>query len=90
MVAGFEERSGKMMCFLAKYTKPIFLMNTLLAAPLKSVLLKIGVTNVAIYVVLGLGIGFAGPIVAALIARKIKWLAFFLYPNKFLGRAKSK
>ena len=54
LVAGFEERSGKMMGFLAKYTMPIFLMHTLFAAPLRSVLLKIGVTNAAIHVVLGL------------------------------------
>lgn len=46
LVAGFEERSGKMMGFLAKYTMSIFLMHTLFAAPLRSVLLKIGVTNI--------------------------------------------
>lgn len=90
LVAGFEERSGKMMGFLAKYTMPIFLMHTLFAAPLRSVLLKIGVTNAAIHVVLGLGTSFAGPIVAVWIMKKTKWLEFFLYPNKFLGKAKSK
>lgn len=90
LVAGFEERSGKMMGFLAKYTMPIFLMHTLFAAPLRFVLLKIGVTNAAIHVVLGLGISFAGPIVAVWIMKKTKWLEFFLYPNKFLGKAKSK
>lgn len=90
LVAGFEERSGKMMCFLAKYTMPIFLMHTLFAAPLRSVLLKIGITNAAVHVALGLGISFAGPIIAAWILEKTKWLEFFLYPNKFLGRAKSK
>ena len=41
LVAGFEEKSGKIMGFLAKYTMPIFLMHTLFAAPLRSVLLKI-------------------------------------------------
>lgn len=90
LVAGFEERSRKMMGFLAKYTMPIFLMHTLFAAPLRFVLLKIGVTNAAIHVVLGLGISFAGPIVAVWIMKKTKWLEFFLYPNKFLGKAKSK
>ena len=90
LVAEFEEKVGKVMGFLAKYTMPIFLMHTLFAAPLRSILLKIGVTNAAIHVILGLGISFAGPIVAALIARKTKWLEFFLYPNKFLGKAKSR
>lgn len=90
LVASFEERFRKAMKFLAKYTMPIFLMHTLFAALFRSVLLKIGVTNTVIHVVLGLGISFAGPIIAAWIVEKTKWLEFFLYPNKFLGRAKSK
>lgn len=84
LVAGFEEKSGKVMGFLAKYTMPIFLMHTLFAAPMRSVLLKIGVTNAAVHVALGLGISFAGPIVAAWIMKKTKWLEFFLYPNKLM------
>jgi len=34
--------------------------------------------------VLGLGISFIGPIIAAWIMKKTKWLEFFLYPNKFV------
>lgn len=37
LVTGLEEKSGKVMEFLAKYTMPIFLMHTLFAAPLRSV-----------------------------------------------------
>lgn len=82
--AGFEEKSGKAMGFLAKYTMPIFLMHTLFAAPLRSILLKIGVTNAVVHVVLGLGISFAGSIMAAWIMKKTKWLEFFLYPNNLM------
>ena len=42
MVAGFEEKLGRGMEFIAKYTMPIFLMHTLFAAPMRSVLLKLG------------------------------------------------
>lgn len=90
LVAGLEDKSGKAMRFLAKYTMPIFLMHTLFAAPLRSMLLKIGITNAVVHVLLGLGTSFAGPIIAAWIMKKTKWLEFFLYPNKFLGRAKSR
>lgn len=86
IVAGFEEKFGRGMDFLAKYTMPIFLMHTLFAAPLRSVLIKIGIENAAIHVVLGLGISFAGPIIAAWIMKKTKWLEFFLYPNKFIRK----
>ncbi|MFQ8851268.1 MAG: acyltransferase family protein [Lachnospiraceae bacterium] len=86
MVAGFEGKSGKCMDFLAKYTMPIFLMHTLFAAPLRSVLMKVGIENAVIHVVLGLGISFAGPIIAAWIMKKTKWLEFFLYPIKFMRK----
>ena len=86
MVADCEDAFGKCMDFLAKYTMPIFLMHTLFAAPMRSVLLKVGVTNAVIHVVLGLGISVAGPIIAAWIMKKTKWLEFFLYPNKVLQR----
>lgn len=84
LVVAYEDKFGNAMRFLAKYTMPIFLMHTLCAAPLRFVLLKISVTNVAIHVVLGLGISFVGPIVAAWIMKKTQWLEFFLYPNKVL------
>lgn len=86
IVAGFEERFGRGMDFLAKYTMPIFLLHTLFAAPLRSILMKIGIENAVIHVVLGLVISFAGPIIAAWIMKKTKWLEFFLYPNKFIRK----
>jgi len=84
IVADFETGLGKWTNFLAKYTMPIFLMHTLFAAPMRSVLLKIGIENAVIHVVLGLGISFIGSIIAAWIMKKTKWLEFFLYPNKII------
>lgn len=86
IVAGFEEKFGRGMEFIAKYTMPIFLMHTLFAATLRSVLIKVGIENAVIHVVLGLEISFAGPIIAAWIMEKTKWLEFFLYPNKFIRK----
>lgn len=80
MVAGFEDKFGRGMDFLAKYTMPILLMHTLFAAPLRSILMKLGIENAVVHVVLGLGISFAGPIIAAWIMKKTKRLDFFLYP----------
>lgn len=86
LVAGFEEKFGRGMDFLTKYTMPIFLMHTLLAAPTRSVLLKMGVSNAMVHIVLGLGISLGGPIIAAWIMKITKWLEFFLYPNKFIRK----
>ena len=90
IVADFEEKFGRGMAYLAKYTMPIFLMHTLFAAPMRSILMKIGIENAAIHVVVGLGISFVGPIVAAWIMKKTKWLECFLYPNKLLGTQRGK
>ena len=86
MVASFEEKFGRGMEFIAKYTMPIFLMHTLFAAPLRSVLIKIGIESAIVHVVFGLGISFAGPIIATWIIKKTKCLEFFLYPNKFIRK----
>ena len=88
MVAGDERRFGRGVDFLAKYTMPIFLMHTLFAAPMRSVLLKLDIGSSMIHVVLGLGISFVGPIIAAWIMKKTKWLEFFLYPNKLIEKQK--
>ena len=86
MVADSVEKFGRGMDFLGRYTMPIFLMHTLFAAPMRSILLKIGIENVVIHVVRGLGISFVGPIITAWIMKKTRWLEFFLYPNKFIRK----
>ena len=57
---------------LAKYTMPIFLMHTLFAAPLRTVLFKLEIQNAAIQVILGIAISFIGPMTAAIIMKKRK------------------
>lgn len=84
LVAGFEEKFGRGMDFLAKYTMPIFLMHTLFAAPIRTILVKTGIESAVVHVILGLGISFAGPVMAAWIMKKTKWMEFFVYPNKFI------
>ena len=69
---------------LAKYTMPIFLMHTLFAAPLRTILFKLSIQNAVIHVILGIAISFIGPMIAAVIMKKSKWLEFFLYPGKFI------
>lgn len=69
---------------LAKFTMPIFLMHTLFAAPLRTMLFKLGIQNAVFHVILGIAISFIGPMIAAIIMKKSKWLEFFLYPGKFI------
>lgn len=81
----FEYRKQSVIFgILAKYTMPIFVMHTLFAALFRTVLFKAGIQNGAVHVALGIAISFVGPIFAAWIMKKSKWLEFFLYPVKFV------
>ncbi len=68
----------------SRYTMPVFLMHTIFAAGFRAVLLKFGVANGVVHIVLGLIISFAGPIIAAIVMDRIKWLNFIMYPNKYI------
>lgn len=51
---------------------------SLFAAAMRAVLLKAGIENAIIHVTVGLISSFAGPMIAAWMMRKTKWLAFFM------------
>lgn len=68
---------------------PIFLMHTIFAAGIRSVLFKLGITNSAIHIVLGLIITFIGPIIATVLMEKLH-LDFLLYPLKYTEKSKTK
>jgi hypothetical protein len=70
----------------AEYIFPVYLMHTIFAAALRSVLFKIGIYDIYIHIILGIVISFAGPIIALKIMSKLKWMEFFLYPTKVLKR----
>lgn len=78
------KNENKILSILAKYTLPIFLMHTIFAASIRVILMKIGIQNSLVHVVIGLGISFIGPIIATEIMKKFKWMEFFLYPGKYI------
>lgn len=86
-IAIFICKKAKNISFITRltsYTFPIFLLHTIFAAGFRAVLLKFGISNPIIHIVLGLCISFIGPIVVAEIARHIKFINFFFYPNKYI------
>lgn len=73
--------------FSRNNTLPIFLMHTIFAAGIRSILLRGGITNTAVHIVLGIGGSIGLSIIAAEIMRKSKWLYFFIKP-KVLRKSK--
>lgn len=78
------KKQTKILMFLSRYTMHIFLLHTICAASLRSLLLKLNVTNSVIHIVLGIIISFIGPIIIGIISDKIKFLDFFFKPNKYI------
>lgn len=73
----------------AQWTMPVFLMHTIFAAGLRVVLLKVGVTSVLVHVLLGLVIGFVGPVIAMIFMEWLKPLDFLVYPNRYIRFGRS-
>ncbi len=82
-------RQTPIMGFFAKYTMPIFLMHTIFAAGMRSVLFKIGISNSAVHIALGLIATFIGPVIAAIIMEKLH-IDFLLYPLKYTEKIRNK
>lgn len=70
--------------FLSKYTLPIFLLHTICAAPVRIVLIKIGIVSVPIHIIVGVIVSFGVPVIIAEIADHFRSLNFFMYPTKYV------
>lgn len=73
---------------LIKYNLPIFLMHTIFAAGVRTVLFKLGINQWYIHIPVGLAATFIGPVIAGFIMNKTKYLDFFLYPIKTTNKLK--
>ncbi len=79
-----KKRQSRLTIFFTKYTMAIFLMHTIFAAPIRSILLKANIRNSLIHVVIGLFFSFVGPIVAAYVMSKIGVLDVLIYPTRYI------
>lgn len=68
----------------AQYLMPVFLMHTLFAAPVRIVLLRIGLTNGILHALIGTVISFVGPILITIVGSRIKLIDFMIYPGKYI------
>lgn len=74
----------KLLSFLSKYTMHIYLLHTICAASLRSLLFKIGISNSIIHIIFGLLVSYIAPIIIGMISKKIKIFEFFFFPTKYI------
>ena len=71
----------KCMLVLSRYSFPIYLLHTIFTAGFRIVLLKIGVKNYLLHVLLGIIVGIGIPIIGMNIIKNCKILLFIFYPS---------
>ena len=68
--------------FLSKYSFQIYLLHTIFTAGIRIILLRMNIAQWWIHVILGTVCGLVFSVLAALIAKKVKFLNFFFFPAK--------
>lgn len=72
----------KMVNPVAKYMLQIYLLHTICAACMRSILFKVNIRNLLIHTVVGLIASFVIPIIIAIITEKSVYLNIFFFPTK--------
>lgn len=75
---------ARFLDFMNRYSFQTYLLHTIFTAGIRIVLLRVGVAQWWIHVLLGTVFGIACSVLAAEIAKRVKPLNFFFFPAKFL------
>ena len=73
---------ARLLDFINKYSFQIYLLHTIFTAGIRIILIRLNVTQWWIHVLLGTACGLAFSVLAAIIAKKVKFLNFFFFPSK--------
>lgn len=76
------------LLFICRYSFPIYLLHTIFTAGARIVLMKVGIWNYPLHLIVGLVFGIVFPVLAAVIAEKTKILNFFFYPSRTIRELK--
>ncbi|MCM1285849.1 MAG: acyltransferase [Acetobacter sp.] len=72
----------------SEYFMPVFLMHTISAATVRSLLVKLGITNSIMHILFGIIASFLLPVLVYMIAKNLRPLLFFFYPKKAINKKK--
>ena len=73
---------ARFLSFMNKYSFQIYLLHTIFTAGIRIVLVRLSITQWWIHVPVGTICGIAFSVLAAIIAKKVKFLNFFFFPTK--------
>lgn len=81
---------AKFLLFMNRYSFQIYLLHTIFTAGIRIVLLRVGIAQWWVHVILGTVGGIGCSVLAAVIARKTKWLDLCFFPTKTYRAIKQK
>ena len=81
---------SKFLAFMNQYSFQIYLLHTIFTAGARIALLKVGIGNWIVHILVGTILGIAFPVVAAIIAKKVPVLDYFFFPTKMLKKSGAK
>ena len=73
---------AKFLDFVNKYSFQIYLLHTIFTAGIRIILLRMNITQWWIHVPVGTVCGIVFSVLAAIIAKKVRFLNFFFFPTK--------
>ncbi len=73
---------SRFLDFVNKYSFQIYLLHTIFTAGIRIILLRMNIAQWWIHVILGTVCGLVFSVLAAIIAKKVKFLNFFFFPAK--------
>ena len=73
---------SRFLDFMNRYSFQTYLLHTIFTAGIRIVLVRIGVCQWWIHVLIGTAFGIACSVLAAEVAKKVCWLNFFFFPTK--------
>lgn len=79
-----DKHGNKITRRLSKYFMPVYLMHTIAAAALRTLLLKVGINALLVHICVGLVASFILPALVYEVALKKWWLLFWIEPEKAL------
>ena len=68
--------------FINRYSFQIYLLHTIFTAGIRIIMIRLNITQWWTHVLLGTACGLAFSVLAAVIAKKVKYLNFFFFPSK--------
>lgn len=66
----------------SEWFMPVFVLHTIFSAGIRIVLIRLGITNLALHILGGIIGGFILPVITYIICAKLTPLMFFFYPTK--------